>query len=489
MLVFYYETVSGSTSGIIDANPGNNFGDSGNGPWIFCWTISTTTNCGPASNDLSISINTTSDYESGAWISAGCVGDVNTTFAGNINCCISTVSFTPVSCFNGSDGTATATPGLGGVAPFTYNWTPTGQLTQTATNLSAGQYIVNVTDVNGCLSTDTTIVTQPTQLLVPTSQVNETCFGQSIGTATVNPSGGTPGYSYLWTSLQITSTISSLPIGIYTVTVTDANSCTSTTSVTITEPPMLIPTYTTTTLNGCEPFGITYTNTTLNTSSVWTINGTQYNSNPLSQLYSAGVYNTTLTVTDINGCVGTSPLIVSNVYPLPIASFTPSPYTTSIATPTINFDNLSSGGSSYLWNFGDGYSSTDQFPSHVYNNTGSFTILLTVTTSNGCIDTTYQSIFINELFTVYIPNTFTPNGDGRNDYFGPITQGVKSYSFDVFNRWGERIFSTEAEQPWDGTYQGKIVKQDVYTWKIVLTDDLNKVHEYMGNVTCLSNND
>jgi gliding motility-associated-like protein len=270
------------------------------------------------------------------------------------------------------------------------------------------------------------------------------------------------------------------------VTITDANNCTSTNTTTITQPPAIVATYTTSP-NGCEPWSITYTNTTLNTTAIWTINGTQYLGSPQTHLYPlAGTYNATLITTDINGCADTTGIITSTIYQLPSASFNPSPYITSIANPTIIFSNTSSGGSTYLWAFGDGTTSTDQSPSHTYTTTGEFTILLTVTTSNGCIDTSYQTILINELFSIYIPNAFTPNGDGRNDTFGPVTQGIKSYEFMIFNRWGERLYSTENGQPWDGYYQGRIVKQDVYTWKLFVTDDLNKTHDYVGKVTCIS---
>jgi gliding motility-associated-like protein len=418
--------------------------------------------------------------------SAGVIINYSPVTSGGISCgCpvyTPTLSSTQILC-NGGNSTITLAPNATG--PFNFTWTPNISSTTSAIG-PAGNYSVTM-DSSGCSYTTSIIVTQPSQLTSIMIPTNETCFGQSIGSAFVSPSGGTIPYTYLWSpGGQVTSLISNLPIGTYTVTITDANNCTSTNTTTITQPPAIVATYTTSP-NGCEPWSITYTNTTLNTTAIWTINGTQYLGSPQTHLYPlAGTYNATLITTDINGCADTTGIITSTIYQLPSASFNPSPYITSIANPTIIFSNTSSGGSTYLWAFGDGTTSTDQSPSHTYTTTGEFTILLTVTTSNGCIDTSYQTILINELFSIYIPNAFTPNGDGRNDTFGPVTQGIKSYEFMIFNRWGERLYSTENGQPWDGYYQGRIVKQDVYTWKLFVTDDLNKTHDYVGKVTCIS---
>lgn len=144
---------------------------------------------------------------------------------------------TPCTCFGLCNGTATAMPG-GGTPPYTYSWN-NGQTTQTATGLCAGSYFCVVVDAMGntCASTSGANVSQPTQVQAvatgqnPTSCIN--CNGMVSGTA----SGGTPGYTYLWSpSGCTTQTCTGLCSGTYTFTVTDANGCTGSAIVTLTAP-------------------------------------------------------------------------------------------------------------------------------------------------------------------------------------------------------------------------------------------------------------
>lgn len=157
------------------------------------------------------------------------------------------ISVTPLSCSitgstnptcNGAcTGTATVT-GADGTTPFTYAWS-NGQITQTATGLCAGTYMVTVTDnsLDTCVSSVT--ITEPALLVASvSSQTNVSCDGGTDGSATVSASGGTPGYSYSWntTPVQNTSNATGLMAGTYTATIMDANNCSKTATVTIIEP-------------------------------------------------------------------------------------------------------------------------------------------------------------------------------------------------------------------------------------------------------------
>lgn len=159
-----------------------------------------------------------------------------------------TTSFTSVTCYGLSNGTATATP-TEGSAPYTYLWS-NDSTTSTITSLAAGVYTVTVTGINNCTAINSVTVTQPNTLTSDSSQTNVSCTGGTDGTATITPAGGTPSYSYLWSDNQTTATAINLIAGIYSVTVTDNNGCTNTNSVTITEPAVL--TATTTQNNGCN---------------------------------------------------------------------------------------------------------------------------------------------------------------------------------------------------------------------------------------------
>ncbi|MFD2042628.1 hypothetical protein ACFSJW_24960, partial [Flavobacterium artemisiae] len=138
---------------------------------------------------------------------------------------VTTTSQSNVSCNGGGNGTATIAAS-GGITPYTYSWSPSGGTGATASGLSAGTYTVTVTDNLGCPTTHNVIITQPATALNGTiSTTAVSCFGGGNGTATVTPSGGTPGYTYLWSTGATTSTATGLAAGTYSVTVTDANGC------------------------------------------------------------------------------------------------------------------------------------------------------------------------------------------------------------------------------------------------------------------------
>ena len=147
-----------------------------------------------------------------------------------------TAQQTAVSCFGGNDGIATANPS-GGTPNYTYVWN-NGQSTQTVTGLSAGTYTVNITDALGCITSNSVTITQPSNALSNSisAQTNVSCFGGNDGTATASPSGGTPSYTYLWSNGQSTQTATGLNVGTYTLTVTDAKGCVTTSLVPITQP-------------------------------------------------------------------------------------------------------------------------------------------------------------------------------------------------------------------------------------------------------------
>ncbi|MBN2682972.1 MAG: gliding motility-associated C-terminal domain-containing protein [Bacteroidales bacterium] len=148
-----------------------------------------------------------------------------------------------VSCNGGSNGSASVS-GVNGTSPYTYLWDASAgsQTTATATGLSSGTHYVTITDANGCTASNSITISQPQPLATTVSTVGVTCNGLSTGTATVNASGGVSPYSYLWNAAagsQTTAIASSLAAGTYTVTVTDANSCTATNTVTVTQPTAL----------------------------------------------------------------------------------------------------------------------------------------------------------------------------------------------------------------------------------------------------------
>ncbi|MDX1666435.1 MAG: hypothetical protein R3350_04375, partial [Saprospiraceae bacterium] len=151
--------------------------------------------------------------------------------------CVATQD-SPVTCFGGENGVATATPD-GGVPPYSFMW-DNGETTQTATSLEAGEHFVTVTDSEGCASQCSVTITQPEELLcVANLESNVRCNGESNGSATAVATGGVGEYSYLWDNGETTATAVGLDAGTHSVTVTDENGCTTVCSVTVSEPPPL----------------------------------------------------------------------------------------------------------------------------------------------------------------------------------------------------------------------------------------------------------
>lgn len=136
-----------------------------------------------------------------------------------------------VLCNGANTGSATAA-GSGGKAPYTYAWSNSATTAQ-ITNIAAGTYSVIITDADNCTALATAVVTQPTAIVVNASATGETSVGGNNGTATANPSGGVPNYTYGWSNGAATQSISNLAPGTYTVSITDANNCVATQTVTV----------------------------------------------------------------------------------------------------------------------------------------------------------------------------------------------------------------------------------------------------------------
>jgi gliding motility-associated-like protein len=164
------------------------------------------------------------------------------------------------------------------------------------------------------------------------------------------------------------------------------------------------------------------------------------------------------------------------VNPLPFADFYTEPDSAFISKPFMKFFNTSKESNGWQWFFGDG-NSMNQFNSdHIYSDTGTYNVLLIAENIFGCLDTSIKSIRILEEFLIYIPNAFTPNNDGTNDYFFPEGSGIIEIEMNIYNRWGEIVYSEKGANPkWDGRQMGKSLQQDVYTYL------LNIKHIYQMN--------
>lgn len=403
----------------------------------------------------------------------------------------------------------------GGTGPYTYTWDnnlPDGPYQQVNPGTETC-YSVIATDFNGCQSLpQVSCITFFDSLKITTYSSMTICPGWEVElSAQVQGGDGLP-YSYFWNSVPQAANINVYPPGgfpdtvWYIVEARDSCSPSVKDSVMITFFEIPDPDYISPEPLGCEPYTATFTNNITNASScIWDMgDGTLIDNCATFQYtyYNQGNYIIDLTIVTTEGCQTTvSPASLISVKPNPIASFTYTPENPTVVNTLVNFTNASSGQiTNWDWTFfniNNSVLSTSQninpeitFPS----DTGIYPVNLVVTTLNGCKDDTTIYIYINNEYSLWIPNSFTPNGDGENDFFPPKGIGINPERFVlyIFDRWGDMIFeSHNLNDPWDGTAReigGKeIVKQDVYVWKIVTEEATRerKEHRYVGHVTLL----
>ena len=143
---------------------------------------------------------------------------------------------------------------------------------------------------------------------------------------------------------------------------------------------------------------------------------------------------------------------------------------------------------SWQWEFGDGKKSTDKDPIHVFEKPGTYEVTLTGYDLLGCSSVEKNIIQVNApTQMVVIPNAFSPNGDGLNDTFLPKAKGVSSFSMEVFNTWGEKLFNTISLETkgWDGLYQGQMSPPGNYLYRITYTTPDGITHSHSGGITLI----
>lgn len=215
--------------------------------------------------------------------------------------------------------------------------------------------------------------------------------------------------------------------------------------------------------------------------------GSSTESDPLHIYGADSIYSVTLSVTSADGCTTTKDSIdIIIVFPKPYAAFSYGPQPTNVFDRNIIFTDLSTGANQWNWDFGDFEYDVVQHPEHLYPDSGHYLVEQIVTNQYGCKDTVAHLVVIDGAFALYIPSAFTPNSDGLNDTFSPKGFGFTTYSFRIYNRWGQHVFSTFTYgDSWNGTSQatGLMLPNDVYVYNIEVTDYRMERHQYTGRVT------
>ncbi|MBL4655590.1 MAG: gliding motility-associated C-terminal domain-containing protein, partial [Bacteroidia bacterium] len=478
-----------------------------------------------------------------------------------------------ITCFNGSDGT-TAASAAGGTAPYNYIWN-TGTKDSTDNLLPIGTYTITVSDNLGCVDTAKITLVEPGPIIAtPKTSQDTICIGQTA-TIIAFGTGGNGSYTYLWNTGSTSNTIFASPIvdSTYTVTITDSLGCSVDSSilipvydslkVTATSDDYLLcqgeetviratpaggnghylfnwvadqgglgdqqkvlinPSQTTTyflTLSddcgtpvatdsvkvnvlsidfepdqaaGCPPVKVQFKDlSNTDSTNVWFWDfgdgNTSTEQNPLHIYEFTGFYNVKLSVKTQQGCTSdkTIPNMVE-VYPSPVSSFSLNPSTATTLT-NFQFTDRSEGHIRLLWDFGDGViDSINTDPQHSYDDTGHYNISLVVYNADGCTDTLVHTVYTGPEFIFYVPNAFTPNGDGINDYFYGVGVGIAEFKMSIFNKWGGIIFVTkDQKEKWKGSVDNSdnFSPNSIFIYLIEIKDYFGIDHRYIGHVTLI----
>lgn len=171
---------------------------------------------------------------------------------------------------------------------------------------------------------------------------------------------------------------------------------------------------------------------------------------------------------------------------LPDVDFMVNPSNSNILNPYFEFEEMTTGASQWIWDFGDGATSAIPNPIHEYNTPGYYRVWLTAVSDSGCIDSTFRDLTVSDVVTFYIPNSFTPDGDGINDQFGIIGNSMSGYQMLIYNRWGQPIFESKGPfDTWDGNGpDGSLAPVGVYVYRAKIFNAPGK-QIYNGTVTLL----
>jgi gliding motility-associated-like protein len=429
----------------------------------------------------------------------GCVGSA--TISVNINPL-------PLIGTKGSTLCANTTITLSASGGTGYSWTgpqgfTSGNATvniQNSTTDMAGDYTVTVTDVNNCSRSAVVNVSINPVPQVTIGSNGPICAGQTLS-LTAQAQNVVLYYWHgplNWLSVEQNPPIVGLQpnaSGVYSVHVHDQIGCTGTATLDVLVRNLPQLNITRNKYSGCVPLCINLGQQSSSqiVSGAWQF-GEGGNSYGLTASYcynEAGHYVITNNYTDNFGCANASTVAV-DAWPIPVADFNVSP-DKPVTNESIDFTDATYNAiaAEWTWYFSDESSKihTGKNINRSFTDAGEYAAVLIVTSDHGCRDTIVKPILVGEDFGLYVPDAFTPNGDGLNDIFTAKGIGIAKFNMNIFDRWGELLYSTNSmENGWDGKFHSRgdeIVKQDVYVWKIKATDLQGKVHELAGTVTLM----
>ncbi len=313
------------------------------------------------------------------------------------------------SCHDSCNGQASVNP-TGGTPPYSYLWS-NNKVTPTITGLCAGVYSVTITDALGCKSISNVTLSQPAPIVLTHTVVNDPCDGVCVGKITINASGGTPNYSYLWNTFSTSNPLTNLCKGWYVVNVTDSHNCKAKDSAEV------------------------VIQSVFTGAHAWADQDTIYKelSTGLHATHISGVTYQWSPASSLNNTTTADP----------------------IATPLVT--------TIYYVTMRDQY---------------------------GCTKTDSVIIYVIDINCrepyIYVPNAFTPNNDNNNDVLFVRSKVFESMKFSIFDRWGEKVFETDnINKGWDGYFNGKMCQPGVFVYYLEGTCLNKRTFNKQGNITLI----
>jgi gliding motility-associated-like protein len=426
---------------------------------------------------------------------AGCVTAISVTITEPDTLDFSIVNSVDLLCNAVCNGSINSIPS-GGTLPYTFSWSPVSGTTGTLSNLCANTYTVTVSDANGCVSTQSVTLVEPADIVTTGVVTNATCSSIASGAINITATGGTPNaaapaYTYQWSggSTATTEDLSSILYGTYTVVVTDANSCTDTSSYNVAALDTVIANA------GADVTMCQLGNAILDGSGSMINNGTityqWFAVPPAGSLGSndsltvtapaSGNYSYQLIVGNSLGCTDTDTVALV-VNPLPLADAGPNQEVIYGHTATIGGSPTNPAGTTVSWLPNIGLSN-NTIPNPVGSNTVTTNYTVTVIdTTTGCVSR--DSMTFTVLPQIIIPNGISPNGDGKNDtWIINVIYKFPNNEVEVYNRWGELLYSKKGyDNTWDGSYKGKPLPIGTYYYVVKLNDP-DYPDAYTGPIT------
>lgn len=407
----------------------------------------------------------------------GCVKLVQTTIA-DLPVFILQPTVNQITCYGETNGSIDL--GLiGGLAPVTVTWNDGSSAGLVRNNLTAGIYTAMVTDGMGCTIQRTFAIVAPQVLLIVGIVQNDLdCSSSNSGSINLIPSGGSPPYRYNWSNGATTEDLTNITSGNYSVVVIDSRGCSAVGQYTVFRPQPLLVNLTQSQRVNCTNGEVSNDFEAIVSGGVppYQINWSNGTASGQFDQFMTTTQNglISVVVTDANSCSNTASYTISNpeignaIFTQSAIGFT-SLGNYAVEDP-IQFTNLSTGTPiGYIWDFGDGTFSNEENPSHTYLIEGNYSITLTVTYDLGCSSTYLNTITLTKGYKLIMPNGFTANNDNINENFVPAFEGLKSLQLNIYDSWGNLIYTEEGDNlaGWNGTINNVPAENGNYYYKLV----------------------